>query len=105
MDGFKRRESAFETKFAKDNELEFKLRSKAFSLLATLIARDKLSLNDRAVKRYADRVLNSALRHCNLDATFDYIQKRLSRHGITMSDRELHNLYNLALTEAQQELC
>ena len=97
MTTFDSRQRAFETKFARDNETQFIVNAKACSLFARWVAEEKLGLKKAAVDRYCGKVLAVTMRDCNPQTLYNYIQKKLKKHNIEISNRELEYQYFKAL--------
>lgn len=104
MKGFNERTRAFEAKFARDNEVDFIVSTRACKILAKWVAEEKLGLKPRSVKRYCEKVVALSIRNCNTNTMFEYIQKRLKRNKVEMDNRELEYRYGLALQEARANL-
>ena len=102
MTTFDSRERAFENKFARDNEIQFIVNAKACSLFAKWVAEEKLGLKKAAVERYCGAVLAVTMRDCNPQTLYDYIQKKLKKHDIEISNRELEFQYFKALQQVRQ---
>ena len=103
MKGFDERTRAFETKFARENENEFKVNMKACSILAKHIAEEKLGLDKKATDRYCEKLLSLSVQNCSLSTLHEHISKRLKKQKIDMSIRELEALYAMALGKARAE--
>ncbi len=101
MSSLKDRARAFEAVYARKQELEFIVNMKACQILAKWIAEEKLNLKPRSIKRYCDKVLSLSVRHCGTDTMFEYIQTRLKKNNIDMSDSELNAQYLKAVSEAK----
>jgi hypothetical protein len=104
MKGFKSRERAFEAKFARDNEHEFRVTMRATSIFARWVAEDKLGLSQKAADKYAAKILSLSVQDCSPSTLYRHIQKRLSRKKIVMSDNEMDAHFTRALSQARAEL-
>ena len=104
MEAFDQRKRAYENKFARDHETNFMVNMKACSLLARDIAENKLKLDERATDRYCETVLSFTVKDCNLSTLYQFISKRLKKHGIDISLNELDALYERALGRARAEI-
>jgi len=95
------RARAFEAKNARDQEHQFIVNMKACKILAKSIAEEILHLKPASVTRYCDKIISISVRHCGTQSMFEYIQSRLVKNNIEMSDHELETRYNMALQEAR----
>jgi hypothetical protein len=97
MTFFNERERAFENRFAWEKEAEFMVNAKACSLFARWVAEEKLNLSKEAADRYCGKILALTVKDCNPQSLYRNIQKRLKKHKIEVSDRELEHQYFKAL--------
>lgn len=104
MKDLKKRALAFESQFAHNHQQDFLITLKACRILARYVAEERLQMKKSAVERYCDRIVSLSVQNCNLDTMFDYIQKRLKRNKIDMSDRELEHHFSVALDKARLDL-
>jgi len=85
MTTFDQRENAFEAEFAHRNELEFKVRERAVTLLA-LWAAERLGKPAEAGKAYARDIVAMDVESSNPDAVLARIVKELSARGVGEQD-------------------
>lgn len=98
---FDNRERAFEARYAREKEADFMVNMKACSLLARWVAEEKIGLSKRAADRYCGKVIALSVKDCNPKTMFAYMQSRLRKHKIEVSDKELEYQYCKALHSAQ----
>ena len=98
------RERAYENRFAREREAEFIINAKACSLLARWVAKEKIGMSDKAAERYCGKIIALTVKDCNPQTLYNNIQKRLKRHKIEISDRELEYQYFKALNSVKTAL-
>ena len=100
--GFDDREKAFENKFKHDQDLQFKVQSKAVKLFGIWVA-GKLGITEPAkVEAYAQDVLDSDFDEPGIKDVLRKVKQDLDAHGIEMTDHHLENEYNVHLTTAKK---
>ena len=97
MTTFDLRERAYETRYAREQEAQFIVNAKACSLFAKWVAEEKLGLSKAASDRYCGKILAITIKDCNPQTLYKFIQKKLLKHDIVISDRELEYQYIKAL--------
>lgn len=97
------REKIFENKFMKDEELQFKVHSRADRLFG-LWAAGKLGKSGNDAKAYADSIIDSDVDNHGLAKVMRLVQKDFAAKGIEMSAHHLENEYNVHLATAKKEL-
>ena len=100
MTTFDKRERAFENLFMREQEASFIVNMKACSLLARWVAEEKIGLNKRAADRYCGKIIALSVKDCNPQTLFAYMQQRLKKHKVEVSDRELEYQYFKAIQAA-----
>ncbi|TAL30262.1 MAG: DUF1476 domain-containing protein [Alphaproteobacteria bacterium] len=100
---FDDREKAFENKYKHDQDLQFKVQSKAVRLFG-LWAAEKLGKKGDDAQKYADEVLDSDFDEPGIKDVLRKVQKDFTAKGITMTDHHLENEYNVHLTAAKKAL-
>ena len=100
---FDDREKAFENKYKHDQDLQFKVQSKAVRLFG-LWAAEKLGKKGDDAQKYADDVLDSDFDEPGIKDVLRKVQKDFTAKGITMTDHHLENEYNVQLTAAKKAL-
>jgi len=107
MATFDEREKGFETKYKRDQELQFKVNARRNKLLG-LWAADKLGLKDAAAEAYAKSVVSADFERPGDDDVIQKVVKDLSAKGIALKDadirKELDRLLPLAKTQIEGEV-
>lgn len=100
--GFDDREKAFENKFKHDQELQFKVQSKAVKLFGAWAA-GKLGITDAAaVETYAAEVLDSDFDEPGIKDVLRKVGKDFAAKGIETTEHHLENEYNVHLAIAKK---
>jgi hypothetical protein len=101
--GFDEREQAFENKFKLDEELRFRVHSKAVKLFGLWIA-EQLGFKDVEASVYADDVVEADFEEAGIEDVIRKVQKDLKTKGIEISDHDLHHRFNIDLEKAKKLL-
>jgi len=122
MNKFDEREKSFEKKFVKDEELQFKIKSKRNKYLANWIS-EKLGKNDQEAQNYFHEVIKaymygksdivygkSRVRPSKEEqdkagdsGVFNKVKKDLKNSGINVEDSEIQNQMTIALERAEKD--
>lgn len=97
------RESAFEAKFASDEELEFKAQARRDRLVATWIG-GKMGLTGDALADYVAAVWRADLKEPGDQDVFDKIMADVEAKGLTVTGAELRAKMDELLAQARAEL-
>src|ERR1700733_5606093 len=102
MSGFEDREQAFENKFGHDEELEFKIATRAAHLFG-LWAAEQLGLKGQEAQAYADKCVDAELVKEGHAALMAKTEKDFKAKGIDLSrhrmEREMEGCYGKARRE------
>ena len=101
MNKFDEREKSFEKKFAKDQELQFKVSAKRNKYLAEW-ASSKLGKNDEEKQNYIQEIIKADLEEAGDEDVFRKIKKDFEKSAISMDDSEIRNQMSLALERAKK---
>ena len=106
MTTFDKREKAYESKFALDEELKFKSEARRNKLLG-LWAAELIGKSGDAVDAYALEVVRSDFEEPGDEDVFRKVRGDLDAAGVTMSDEDLRDkmieLMNQAVNEVESE--
>ena len=102
MSKFDEREKSFEKKFAKDQELQFKVSARRNKYLAEW-ASSSLGKNDEQKLNYIQEVIKADLEEAGDEDVFKKIKKDFENSGINIDDSEIRNQMMLALDRAQKD--
>ena len=102
MSKFDEREKSFEKKFAKDQELQFKIFAKCNKYLAEWVC-SKLGKNDEQRQNYVQEVIKADLEEAGDEDVFRKIKKDFENSAINIDDSEIRNQMSLALERAKKD--
>jgi len=102
MSIFDKREQSFESKFAHDQEIEFKIRAKAFHMLGKWAAH-KLNIHDKEkIQELTETILIQNI--LNLDKCLEAILEKFKENKIHISKKELINTFEEELKSARKAI-
>ena len=102
MNKFNEREKSFENKFAKDQELQFKVSAKRNKYLAEW-AFSKLGKNEDQRQNYVQEIIKADLEEAGDDDVFRKVKKDFENSAINIDDSEIRNQMSLALERAKKD--
>lgn len=102
MTGFSDREKAFEDKFAKDAELQFKVSARRNKLLG-LWAAKLLNLTDAETEAYARSVIAADFEEAGDDDVFRKVFGDLTAKGADVSEHEVRRAMEDTMAEARRQ--
>ena len=97
------RKKGYEGKFARDQELEFKILARRNKYLGVWAA-EKLGLSGPAVQDYCNDVVKSDLEEAGDMDVFRKVRKDLDEKSIQISDDELRQYMDQFLLQAKEEI-
>jgi hypothetical protein len=100
-DTFSEREKAFENKFKMDEEVRFKIHSKAVRLFG-LWAAGQLGIAHREAESYANKIVEANVHSPEINGLIAKVHSDLKGRGVEISDRVLHNQFNAKLEQARR---
>jgi hypothetical protein len=103
MTDFSERERGFEKKFELDEEMKFKVASRAAKLLGIWVA-GQMGLQHDSAASYAQDVVAADLAHPHHDDLFAKIEADLIKFQITITRQQLVKTYEMYLDEARKDL-
>ena len=101
-DKFTEREKGFEKKFARDEELQFKIQARANKYTAEY-ASEKLNKSDEEKKQYIQEIIKADMEEAGSEDVFRKIKKDLLESSISIEDSEIRNQMEKALTRAKED--
>ena len=102
MTSFDDREKAFEDKFAKDAEFQFKVTARRNKLLG-LWAAEKLKLTPEEAEAYAKTVVAADFEEAGDDDVFRKVHGDLAAQGIGTSEHEVRRAMEDTMVEARRQ--
>ncbi len=100
---FDDRQKAFENKFKHDEELRFKVESRAVRHFG-LWAAAQLGKKGPDADKYADEVLEADFEQHGIKNVLHKVKKDLAAKGVEMTEHHLENEYNTHLAEAKKHV-
>ena len=102
MNKFDEREKSFEKKFAKDQELQFKVAARSNKYLAEW-AGSKLGKNDEERKNYLQEIIKADMEESGNEDVFRKIKNDFKLVSISIEDSEIRNEMEKALSRAKED--
>ena len=102
MNKFNEREKSFEKKFAKDQELQFKVSAKRNKYLAEW-ASSKLGKNDEQKQNYIQEVIKADFAEPGDEDVFKKVKADLNKAGFENIDDEIRNKMNETMERAKKD--
>ncbi len=89
MTTFDQREKGYESKFAHDQELDFKIRAHANKLLGQWVA-EKIGLKGDEAEDYTNSVVSDTVDKKHQDDVLARVIEDLRNNGVEISEQEVH---------------
>ena len=102
MNKFEEREKGFEKKFAKDQELEFKIAARSNKYLAEWVF-VKLGKNSEEIQNYIQEIIKADMEESGNEDVFRKIQKDFKSASVKVEDSEIRNQMEKALSRAKED--
>jgi hypothetical protein len=102
MNKFDEREKNFEKKFAKDQELQFKIAARSNKYLGEW-ASSKLEKNDEGKKNYIQEIIKADMEEAGSEDVFRKIKKDFQSALISIEESEIRNQMEIALSRAKKD--
>ena len=102
MSKFDEREKSFEKKFAKDQELQFKVAARSNKYLAEWVS-SKLGKNDEQKQNYVHEIIKADMEEAGNEDVFRKVKKDFESSAINIDDSEIRNQMTLALNRAKED--
>ena len=102
MNKFNEREQSFEKKFAKDQELQFKVSARRNKYLAEW-AGLKLGKNAEQKQNYIQEIIKADMEEAGDEDVFRKVKKDFENSAINIDDSEIRNQMSLALERAKKD--
>ena len=102
MSKFDERGQSFEKKFARDQELQFKVSAKRNKYLAEWTS-SKLGKNEEQRQNYVLEIIKADLEEAGDEDVFRKVKKDFENSAINMDDSEIRNQMSLALERAKKD--
>ena len=102
MNKFNEREKSFEKKFAKDQELQFKVAARSNKYLAEFVS-SKLGKSDEEKQTYIQAIIKADMEEAGNEDVFRKIKKDFQVASINIEDSEIRNLMEKAMLRAKED--
>ena len=102
MNKFDEREKSFEKKFAKDQELQFKVAARSNKYLGEW-ASSMLGKNEEETKNYIQEIIKSDLEEAGQEDVFRKIKKDFQLASISVEEKEIRDQMERALLRAKED--
>jgi len=103
MSKFDEREKSFEKKFAKDQELQFKVAAKSNKYLAEFVC-SKMGKNNEADKqKYIKEIIKADMEESGQEDVFRKIKKDFQAASINVEESEIRDQMEKALLRAKKD--
>ena len=99
---FTEREKGFEKKFAKDQELQFKIQARSNKYIAEFVS-EKLHKNEEEKKIYIQEIIKADMEEAGTEDVFRKIKKDFQAASITIEDSEIRDQMDKALLRAKED--
>tara|TARA_B100000029_G_scaffold448418_1_gene470925 strand:- start:1 stop:315 length:315 start_codon:yes stop_codon:yes gene_type:complete len=102
MSKFEEREKSFEKKFAKDQELQFKVAARSNKYLAEFVC-SKLGKPEEEKKNYIQEIIKADMEEAGSEDVFRKIKKDFQKASVIVEDLEIRNEMEKALNRAKDD--
>ena len=102
MNKFNEREKSFEKKFAKDQELQFKVSARSNKYLGEWVS-SKLGKTEEVKKNYIQEIIKADMEEAGNEDVFRKVKKDFETSGIKIEDSEIRNQMEKALLRAKED--
>ena len=102
MNKFNEREKSFEKKFAKDQELQFKVAARSNKYLAEFVC-PRLGKTNEEKEAYTQEIIKADMEEAGNEDVFRKIKKDFQVASINIEDSEIRNLMEKAMLRAKED--
>ena len=103
MNKFDEREKSFEKKFAKDQELQFKVAARSNKYLGEWIS-SKLGKTEEEKQNYIQEIIKADMEEAGSEDVFRKVKKDLEANSIIIEDSKIRDQMEKALSRAKEDL-
>ena len=101
-DKFTQREKGFEKKFARDEELQFKVQARSNKYIAEFVSQ-KLGKGEEEKKKYVQEIIKADMEEAGNEDVFRKIKKDFQSASSSIEDSEIRNEMEKALLRAKED--
>ena len=102
MNKFDEREKSFEKKFAKDQELQFKVAARSNKYLGEWIS-SKLGKTQEEKQNYIQEIIKADMEEAGSEDVFRKVKKDFQTASISIEDSEIRDQMEKALSRAKED--
>ena len=102
MNKFNEREKSFEKKFAKDQELQFKVEARSNKYLGEWIS-SKLGKTEEEKQKYIQEIIKADMEEAGSEDVFRKVKKDFETNSIIIEDLEIRDQMEKALSRAKED--
>lgn len=102
-DKFTEREKSFEKKFARDEELQFKVQARSNKYIAEFVSQ-KLNMNEDEKKKYVQEIIRADMEESGTEDVFRKIKKDFEKSSVIIDDKEIRDQMEKAIIRAKEDL-
>ena len=99
---FTEREKSFEKKFARDEELQFKVQARSNKYIAEFVSQ-KLNMNEDEKKKYVQEIIKADMEESGTEDVFRKIKKDFAKVSVIIDDKEIRNQMEKAIIRAKED--
>ena len=101
-DKFKERETSFEKKFVRDEELQFKVQARSNKYLAEFVS-EKLGKREEEKQKYIQEIIKADMEEAGKEGVFRKIKKDFQEASVNIEDSEIRSEIEKALNRAKED--
>ena len=101
-DKFTERQKGFEKKFAKDQELQFKVQARSNKYMAEFVC-SKLGKSEDEKKTYVQEIIKADMEEAGTEDVFRKIKKDFQQASVSIDDKEIRDQMEKALLRAKED--
>ena len=101
-DKFTERETSFEKKFVRDEELQFKVQARSNKYLAEFVS-EKLGKKEEEKQKYIQEIIKADMEEAGNEDVFRKIKKDFQEASVSVDDREIRDQMEKALLRAKKD--
>ena len=99
---FSERQKGFEKKFARDEELQFKVQARSNKYIAEFVSQ-KLGKSEEERKKYVQEIIKADMEESGTEDVFRKIKKDFQTASISIEDNEIRDQMEKALKRAKED--
>jgi len=101
-DKFTEREKGFEKKFARDEEMQFKIQARSNKYLAEFVS-EKLNKDEDEKKKYIQEIIRADMKESGNEDVFRKIKGDFQEASVAIDDGEIRDQMEKALVRAKKD--